>query len=158
MSGNLTSSISNHFPQFLLINNGPVNTALPSKKGNSPVHDWSKFCLDDFLGEIRSLNWDAILQLHADDPSLSFDNFYSTIECLLEKHAPLKKFGNSKKRKKSNPWITKGILTSINKRDHLRKCFLKEIYFLTQLNITLVSWQTLLGASELTIVSSIFSY
>ena len=66
------------------------------------------------------------MQLHADDPSLSFDNFYSTIECLLEKHTLLKKFGNSKKRKKSNPWITKGILTSINKRDHLRKCFLKE--------------------------------
>ena len=126
MSGNLTSSISDYFPQFMLLKNGPVNTGLPSKKAGSPVHDWSKLLLNDFLEEIRNPNWDAKLQLHADDPSLCFYNFYSTIKCLLEKHAPLKKFGNSKKRKRSNSWITKDILTSINKRDHLRKCFLKE--------------------------------
>ena len=45
----------------------------------------------------------------------------------MDKHAPLKKIVNCKKRRKSNhPWITKGILISIIKRDHLHKCVLKE--------------------------------
>ena len=79
VSGNLTSSISDHFPQFLLLRNASVNTALPTKKAASSVHDWTKFCLNDFLEDIRNINWDVILHLDADDPSLSFDIFYSTI-------------------------------------------------------------------------------
>ena len=42
VSGNLTSSISDHFPQFLLLINASVNTALPTKKAAASVHDWTK--------------------------------------------------------------------------------------------------------------------
>ena len=124
VSGNLTSSISDHFPQFLLLKSDPANSALPPEKTSSPVHDWSKFCLNNFLDDLGKINWDD--SLHTDDPSLSFDIFHNTVSDLLDKHAPLKKLSKSKKRKKSNPWITKGILTSIDKRDNLRKCYLKE--------------------------------
>ena len=90
MSGNLTSSISDHFPQVLLLKNAPVNSALHSKKCAFSVNDWNKFCINDFLEEIRNIDWDAILFLHANDPSLSSDIFYNTIKSLLYKHAPLK--------------------------------------------------------------------
>ena len=39
VSGNLTNSISDHFLQFLLLINASVNTALPTKKVVSSVHD-----------------------------------------------------------------------------------------------------------------------
>ena len=57
VSGNLTSSISDHFPQFMLLRNVSVNTALPTKKAASSVHDWTKFCFNDFLEDIRNINW-----------------------------------------------------------------------------------------------------
>ena len=47
----------------------------PIKKAASSVHDWTKFCLNDFLEDIENINWDAILHLDADDPRLSFDIF-----------------------------------------------------------------------------------
>ena len=78
-----------------------------------------------FLKKLQTLR-DVILQLHADNPSFSFDIFYNTIKCLLDKHALLKETSKTKKRRKSSPWITKGILTPINKQDHLHKGFLKE--------------------------------
>ena len=125
VSGNLVSSISDHFPQFMLLQNAPPNTTTPLVEP-TPVYDWSKFCANDLAQEMSNLNWDVILQLDANDPTLSFDLFYNTVRGLLDKHVPLKKLRNSKKRRKSNPWMTKGIFTSIKKRDHLRSCFLKE--------------------------------
>ena len=125
VSGNLTTSISDHFPQFLLLKNAPIKRISHSKQSNS-TYDWSKFHSDNFLNDIRQINWDDTLHLLAEDPSLSFDIFHNTIKCLLDKHVPLKKTSHSKKRSKSNPWITKGILTSIVKRDRLHHYFRKE--------------------------------
>ena len=56
VSGNLTSSISDHFPQFLLLKSDPANSALPPEKTSSPVHDWSKFCLNNFLDDLGKIN------------------------------------------------------------------------------------------------------
>ena len=50
---------------------------------------------------IRNINWDVILHLDADDPSLSLDIFYNTIKCLLDKHAPLKRLSTI--RRGENP-------------------------------------------------------
>ncbi|XP_057310678.1 uncharacterized protein LOC130648640 [Hydractinia symbiolongicarpus] len=125
VSGNIISSISDHFPQFLVLKNlsaiNPLHTS-----DDIFVHDWKKFHHNDFLTELHNKNWDDILQLNVDDPNLAFNNFYNCINSLLVNHAPLKKTCNKKRKKKSNPWITNGILTSIIKRDHLHKCFLRE--------------------------------
>ena len=125
LSGNIINSISDHFPQFLVLNN--LSTAIPSHVSNDIfARDWKKFNHDAFLTELHDTNWDVILHLDADDPNISFDNFYNSINNLVDKYAPLKKTSNKKRRSKSNPWITNGILTSITKRDHLHKNFLKE--------------------------------
>ena len=56
VSSNLTSSISDHFPQFLLLRNASVNTALPTKTAASSVHDWTKFVLMILLKILETLN------------------------------------------------------------------------------------------------------
>ena len=125
LSGNIISPISDHFPQFLVLKNSPVDNTFPSNN-NHYARDWKKFDQDAFLTELRNMNWDVVLHLDAEDPNLSFDSFFNSVNSLLDKYAPYKKTSKRKKRKKSNPWITNGILTSIGKRDHLYKCFLKE--------------------------------
>ncbi|XP_057310296.1 uncharacterized protein LOC130648273 [Hydractinia symbiolongicarpus] len=90
------------------------------------ARDWKKFSHDAFSTELQYTDWDAILQPSTDDPNVSFDNFYNSFNSLLDKYAPLKTTCNIKTRKKSNPWITNGILTSITKRDLLHKRFLRE--------------------------------
>ena len=44
-----------------------------------------------------------------------FDEFYSLITKTISNHAPLKKLSRKQKRLKSNPWMTKGLITSIKK-------------------------------------------
>ena len=50
-------------------------------------------------------------------------NFFETFDSLLQKHAPIKKLSNKDKKTMKKPWITKGILNSIEKKNRIyRKC------------------------------------
>ena len=86
----------------------------------------NNFNHDAFINEFRSLDWDVTQKIDAGDPNTAFDNLFNIVNDLLDKYAPLKKTCKKKKRIKSNPWITKGILTSISKRDHLYKSYFRE--------------------------------
>ena len=50
-----------------------------------------------------------------------FDEFYSLITKTISNHAPLKKLSRKQKRLKSNPWMTKGLITSIKKKQKMHK-------------------------------------
>ena len=54
------------------------------------------------------------------------DLFLHDINCVLDKHAPLKKLSNKEYKLKSKPWLTHGILKSIRKRDKLLHQYMKE--------------------------------
>ncbi|XP_057290769.1 uncharacterized protein LOC130613442 [Hydractinia symbiolongicarpus] len=125
LSGNIINSISDHFPQFLVLRD--LSAVNPAHVSNDIyARNWKKFSHDAFRTELQYTDWDAILQLSTDDPNVSFNNFYNSFNSLLDKYAPLKTTCNKKSRKKSNPWITNGILTPITKRDLLHKRFLRE--------------------------------
>ncbi|XP_057308206.1 uncharacterized protein LOC130646085 [Hydractinia symbiolongicarpus] len=125
LSGNIINSISDHFPQFLVLRD--LSAVNPAHVSNDIyARNWKKFSHDAFRIELQYTDWDAILQPSTDDPNVSFDNFYNSFNSLLDKYAPLKTTCNKKSRKKSNPWITNGILTSITKRDLLHKRLLRE--------------------------------
>ena len=89
ISGNLTSSISDHLPQFLLIPN--MNTNNNSKKQNIFKRNFSKFNREDFLLDLLDIEWDNVISVDKHDPNYSFDHFNNTINELLDKHAPFKK-------------------------------------------------------------------
>ena len=64
--------------------------------------------------ELKHLNWST-----SSDPDCCFNNFYNKLNKLTNKHAPFKKLSKRKCRQFAKPWITKGLLTSIRKKNKL---------------------------------------
>ena len=77
-----------------------------------------------FLHDIYQINWNSKLQTNKNNVNLSFDNFYTGINFLLDKHVPLRKISKKEFKLKVKPWITPGIIISIRKRDKLLKKFI----------------------------------
>ena len=106
ISGNLTCNISDHFPQFLMVKN-----IFPDKKTkhNIQKHNWSKFDKNEFILDFFDTNWENCLQIEKRDIDHSFKIFFTKINNLLNKHAPLQKLSRKEVKLLNKPWITKGI-------------------------------------------------
>jgi len=123
-SGNILTCISDHLAQFAFINNTVISTPpkIPQIK-----RDWSKFNGDKFTSDIRSTDWPDILQLNLKNPNISMESFLKRIESLLDQYAPLKQFTPKKfVNLKQSPWMTNGILNSMNTRDKLYKSYIRK--------------------------------
>ena len=60
--------------------------------------------------------------MRKNDTNHSFNSFNDAIEKLLDKHIPKIKITQKEFKQKYKPWVTRGILTSIRRRDkHLKK-------------------------------------
>ena len=66
---------------------------------------------------LRNTSWDDVLEVHSEDVDKSSDTFFSTINSIIDRHAPLKKMSLKERKLKLKPWITKGILTSIDNKN-----------------------------------------
>ena len=121
ISGNLSFSISDHLPSFVII---PKHNQhhLP-KKHNIYKRDTKKFDRENFLLDILSINWDD--KITYEDANSSFDAFYELIETLLNKYMPLKKLSQKDYKRKFKPWITKGILKSCQQRNRFHHLYTK---------------------------------
>ena len=109
MSGNLTTSISGHHPQFTIMENLLSNTLI-KKDVKTLKRDFSKFHSDNFIRDLKSVNWSVATQ---NNPNIGFENFMLIINNLLDKHARFKEQAKRKEKLRFKSWITKGILTSI---------------------------------------------
>ena len=119
ISGNLTTGVSDHLPQFLLI----------KKHYNHYNHikfarDWKNFYEENFLIDFLSSDWDDLLSFQEKNPDHSFDSFLNRIENLLNQYAPLRRL-TKKQRLESKPWITTGLKKSIYLRDKLLNKYIK---------------------------------
>ena len=114
ISGNLVRAISDHYDQFLLMKN------VTNKKNiaNTEVYhqDFQKINEKKFEKDLQNNIWEDALELHSDDVDKSFETFFSTIKSIIDRHAPLKKMSLKERKLKLKPWLTKGILTSINNK------------------------------------------
>ena len=121
-SGNLTYHISDHLPQFSIFKNLKINSNI---NHNNFKRNWSTFDQEKFVLDFFEINWKDTLNLKERNIDLSFDNFYNSINNLLDSHVPLKKLTKKQTKTMSKPWITHGILTSIKRRDKIHKLFIK---------------------------------
>ena len=48
---------------------------------------------------------------------ISLESFITTVNSIIAQHAPLKKISAKEQKLRAKPWITKGILTSINNKN-----------------------------------------
>ena len=108
-SGSFTVSISDHLPQFTIIENllsdSLVNIDVKTLKRNN------------FIRHFKSVNWSVTTQ---NDP-----NFMLIINSLLDKHASFKEQAKRKEKLRLKPWISKGNLTSIKQRYKIYKEMIK---------------------------------
>ena len=115
ISGNLTVALSDHLPQFLIL-----NTPKSKLKPHLPFRrDWSKFRANTFKHEFDSIDWKGLIDIDKGDVESSFNSFDTSFALLYDKHVPLKQITRREAGLLLKPWISKGILTSMKIRDDL---------------------------------------
>lgn len=116
-SGNIITTISDHYAQFLI----QKSIKIEKNQTNLFRHNFKNFndALFDF--ELENKDWKSILEIDKKDIDISFNNYMLTFSNLLQQHAPLKKLSNKEIKTLKKPWITTGILKSINKKNEIHR-------------------------------------
>ena len=119
--GNLTTSISDHFPQFSIIDN--INN---EHQKDIPIsrRSYKNFNTDEFENELRQIDWVSLLENKTSEEAVNF--FFNKINMLLDEMAPYKRLNRKERKSENSPWITRGIIKSITNRDKLHNLYLKE--------------------------------
>ena len=84
-SGNILCQISDHFPQFIIVEKCTINY----KSCSFAKCDYSNFNEDNFVDDYSSLD---LRMLHDHNVSVDnkFDTFYENLSSLVDKHAPVR--------------------------------------------------------------------
>ena len=86
-SGNVVTTISDHYAQFL------QNSNNKSPIKNGIYHqDFKKLNKNNLERDLVNTNWDAILEVNNGDVDNSFKSFITTVNSIIAEHAPLKKY------------------------------------------------------------------
>ena len=129
LSGNITTSISDHLPQFIILENFKGSN-LKQERVSTTYRHFRYFNIDSFKKDLQEINWNFATE--NSDVDLGFETFFRLFNKALDRHAPIKKSTRKEEKIKSKPWITKGIKTSISIRDKLYKEMIKEKNVLTK--------------------------
>ena len=105
-AGILTIDITDHRPIFCI-----VKTQLPRNNNNNRRYyrDYSEFDNQCFIDDVKSIDWHSVLD---PDKSLNDKNpeAISTLNVIVEKHAPIRLASRTKQKLLNKPWLTNGIL------------------------------------------------
>ena len=132
ISGNLRATISNHFPQFLIVPN--IFSNPPSNKSNIYERDWSNFDQENFILDYFSIDWNETLKIEEQNIIYSTEIFLNKINKLLDNFAPFKKISKYKLKFKLKPWITPGLQKSISVKNKFLSDFIKKRILLLKQN------------------------
>ena len=119
-SGNLNTTISDHFAQFVLFKTERRNNC--NSKDTKYIRDLKNLNKENFESDIKEMKWDKILELNKGNVDLSSENFLKNVDSIIDKHIPLRKLTLQEKKLPEKPWMTTRILNSIkNKNRKYRK-------------------------------------
>ena len=121
--GNITASISDHFPQFCSIP-GFFNPSKNHKNRNRYGRSFKNFSNAEFQEYLINLNWPALF--HGKDTNQCTTILVKNFERLLDEMAPIKRLSNKEMGLKQRPWITHDILESMRDRDDFHKQYVAE--------------------------------
>ena len=121
ISGNLTEDISDYLPSFLII---PImNKIKLPKDHNIYTRDLHKVDYDNFFLDLLDIDLDEISNIpNANDASIKL--FESTSK-VIDEYIPLRKITKNEFKRRYKPWISKGILITINRKNKLYKKYIK---------------------------------
>ena len=123
VSGNLTCHVSDHFLQFTIF----TDYCLKTKRSNSLKfgRSYKNFRDNEFLEEVARINWTSSLADNTSVDSL-LNKFLDNITDVLNVMAPVHRLTKRELNLQAKPWITRGLLKAMSKRDRLYRKFLKE--------------------------------
>ena len=104
VSGNITTYISDHLPQFLIIEDlkQTPNKEIPTIS----LRNYKNFSDDAFKEGLCELDWSLVTE--NSKVNLGFNTFVQLVNRILDKHAPIKVIEKSENKITSKPWITRG--------------------------------------------------
>ncbi|XP_065684726.1 uncharacterized protein LOC136096953 [Hydra vulgaris] len=131
-AGNLTTTISDYLPQFLIAYN--ILKPQPSKKLLTQERNWKSFNEVSFKRDFHKTIIDKEPKIYPDNCTQSLENTISNINLLLDIHAPFRKLNKKNFKFKTKPWISDELKHSIQ---HKNKLFKKYIRSKNQTNKTM---------------------
>ena len=117
-SGNLVIILSDHHAQFLLME---FQTKQMDNEKIQMFRDFSKIENNKNLvnTHLEGIDWATELQVNRNNADLSSELFLKKIEQLINFWTPLQRVSNKKKKLQNKPWVTKGLLKSIETKNRL---------------------------------------
>ena len=113
----MTSTISDHLPEFAIIPNMFGN--ILGNKSNIYESDWSQFDEENVILDYYLVDREVLLKIDELNADNSTKIYLDKINMLFHTYAPLKKINKYKLKFKSNPWITLGLQKSISVKNKL---------------------------------------
>lgn len=114
----LCSSISDHFPVLMLIEDTGKGVC---DEPPFTIQNITPFTLDAFLASIANVKWDDVY--HSENLDTAYESFISIFKHIFKQHFNEKIVRIKGKNRK--PWITKGYLKIIKKKTKFFKKFLR---------------------------------
>lgn len=115
-SGIILNDISDHLPVFAFCN----NVSVPCKKTiKAYKRDFGEENLINFHTSLSQVDWPNVVV--GQDSNIQFNAFASEYNTHFEGCFPLKKINLNRSNKSMTPWISRGLLVSIEKKNGLYK-------------------------------------
>ena len=122
ISGNITTSISDHLPQFIVLDS-LLGTSTDESSFQFLYRSFKNFNEENFSNDINQINWTFATENN--DINLGFETLLCLIDKMLDKHAPVKKCIRKEQKVPLKPWVINDIKKSISVRDKLYKEMIK---------------------------------
>ena len=115
ISGNFTEDISDHLPSFLII---PIkNKKKLPKDHNIYTRDLNKVDYVNFFLDLLAIDMAEIS--NSPNANDAFIKPFESTSNVIDEYIPLRKITNNEFKRRYKPWISKGILISINRKNKL---------------------------------------
>lgn len=120
ISGNLLYDLTDHLPNFLII-----NKFINVKSKEKVFHrDFSKLNEESLLNDFRSIDWNDTFS-ECNNINEIFDSFYTETMRIINHHVPMKQLSRKEVRFKLKPWLTPGLIRSIQTKNRLFRHYIR---------------------------------
>ena len=110
-SGTISTCISHHLAIFTIFKSPIITNTNQSGPKHLQYYDYNNKNVNKFVNELE-------VKLNSEPPK-DFSEFFSHFNDQLDKACKLNKPKSSKRTAKNNPWITQGLITSIDRKYEL---------------------------------------
>ena len=106
ISSSITTSISDHLPQFIVLDS-LLGTSTDEDSSQILYQGFKNFNEENFSNDINKIN--QTFAIENNDINSGFETLLRLIDKMLDKHAPVKECIMKEQKLAPKPWVTNGI-------------------------------------------------